>query len=446
MIIADEEHMKKLQKGSLNFQRVAFQQRVLKGRNMKRLSKSSKISTEEGETDLKSNTDEYDTAEESDHAPQVVSSRSHPKGASKSLTMKKSGNAGVRKGDLAPPRVSESTQIGTIGGGDTEEKSVNSPSDGVINDGQEPCCSKFLSKNDVFDQDDDVISQASDEAMLKRVDALLEKHDVILNEDNETVKQNQNENAMVTTSESKATNPKRVVIDKVSKKPASAPAKRRVTFSNSFLEHGSVRGTVEKFLGTSQQFLNGHFYKLANDPCTSYVPDDLPEDLQSVRAFTYTTLDQIKSKPNPSVDIFKETKLFASRTSLAMHRSLNFERLDPMNAMNTHDALVINPMGLSINLVPSPFRAYFPKTKVRHTDKDTELWKRIKASNTINDVIVNRLTPNEYLEILREELSLGSDLVEEHMTLLEEVKKHGNTGMDKQSFKVSRKKIFFFDR
>ena len=113
-----------------------------------------------------------------------------------------------------------------------------------------------------------------------------------------------------------------------------------------------------------------------------------------------------------------------------------------MNAMNTHDALVINPMGLSINLVPSPFRAYFPKTKVRHTDKDTELWKRIKASNTINDVIVNRLTPNEYLEILREELSLGSDLVEEHMALLEEVKKHGNTGMDKQAFKVSRKFCF----
>eukprot|EP00111_Clytia_hemisphaerica_P023811 TCONS_00070164-protein len=416
MIVADEEHMKKLQKGSLNFQRVAFQQRVLKGRNMKRLSQSSlKNSTEEGETGLKSNTDEYDTAEESDHAPSLMSNSSRPVGASEDVTGKMTT---VRESGVTPSQVSESESTG----GAKARKSDNTPSDCVIDDGQEPCCSKSLPKNDTGRQDDDV--------MLKRVDSLLRKHDVISIEDKEG-KQSENE----ISSDSKNSNSTSTATKRDVKKPATD--KRRVTFSNSFSEHGTVRGTVEEYLGTSQQFLNGHFYKLSNnDPCTSYVSEDLPDDLQSARAFTYSTLDQIKSKPNPSIDYFKETKLFASRTSLAMHRSLNFERLDPMNAMNTHDALVINPMGLNINLVTSPFRAYFSKTKVKHSEKETELWKRIKDSNAINDVIINRLTPGEYSEILKEELSLEANLVEEHLKLLEEVKKHGNIGMDKQSFKT----------
>ena len=72
MIIADEEHMKKLQKGSLNFQRVAFQQRVLKGKNMNRLSKQAleksirRMPTLNNTDPSDGGEDEYSTAAEDD--------------------------------------------------------------------------------------------------------------------------------------------------------------------------------------------------------------------------------------------------------------------------------------------------------------------------------------------------------------------------------------------
>ena len=138
------------------------------------------------------------------------------------------------------------------------------------------------------------------------------------------------------------------------------------------------------------------------------------------------------------VDIFKETRLFASRTSLAMHRSLNFERLDPMNAMNTHDALVINPMKMNISLAASPFRVYFPRSKAKHTADDLEMWGRIRANGVKGGggVTTSRLSPDEYGEILRDDLKCEEALVAGHLKMVDVVKGYGNVGMNFDLFKV----------
>lgn len=120
-----------------------------------------------------------------------------------------------------------------------------------------------------------------------------------------------------------------------------------------------------------------------------------------------------------------------------MHRSLNYERLDPMNAMNTHDALVINPMKMCVHLAVSPYRAYFPRIKNHRTNSiDLQLWERIKGSGDAGDVTANRLTPAEYGEILRDDMKYGLELVAEHLSILDAVKRFGNIGMDIQKFQV----------
>lgn len=110
-----------------------------------------------------------------------------------------------------------------------------------------------------------------------------------------------------------------------------------------------------------------------------------------------------------------------------------------MNAMNTHDALVINPMKMNISLASSPFRVYFPRTKVKHSDSDLEMWKQIKT-NVVKGgggVTTNRLTPDEYGDILRDDLKYGEALIKEHLKMVDVVKAYGNVGMNFDLFKVS---------
>jgi len=110
MIIADEAHMKKLQMGTLNFQRVAFEQRVRKGRNMNRLSPFS---------------NDKDTAVE------------------ESETTSLDDDDGEIENILPPPkilqhRIPEGENV-------SKEPSKNIPVESaVVDDGQQPCCSKSL--------------------------------------------------------------------------------------------------------------------------------------------------------------------------------------------------------------------------------------------------------------------------------------------------------------
>lgn len=173
------------------------------------------------------------------------------------------------------------------------------------------------------------------------------------------------------------------------------------------------------------------------DSTVYFVEKDLV--LFSSSQLRYTECERKAAKHTDMVDIFKETRLFASRTSLAMHRSLNFERLDPMNAMNTHDALVINPMKMNISLSSSPFRVYFPRTKTKQqTTSDIEMWKRIKANGAKGGggVTTNRLSPDEYGDILRDDLKCEEVLIAGHLKMVDIVKAYGNVGMDIDLFKV----------
>jgi len=200
-----------------------------------------------------------------------------------------------------------------------------------------------------------------------------------------------------------------------------------------------LRGVIEEYIGTSNGFLNGFFSRVSNhEHTTKYISSSSSADhsFKRNRTLVYTQLERKHSKLSRYVNIFKETNLFASRTSLAMHRSLNIERLDPTNAMNTHDALVINPVNVKMNIIVSPYRSFFSKVKHKLTDEENEVWKRIRSGVKINHVNLNRLSSEDYAGILKNSLQFDENLVAEHLQVVSMVKAAGNVGIDLISLKV----------
>ena len=398
MIIADEAHMKKLQKGSLNFQRVAFEQRVRKGRTMNRLSSPSLSPTKRHNIAAATEESEATSQDDDDEELQDMQRISEEESVNKE-----------------PHKVIPVLPLQSI----PEEESVgidphkSSPVESaVVEDGQKPCCSKSL---------DETPSSRSPPSVLKKSvggsvgDA---KSATVHTASGTKRKNSDNPEVEATTKEIK---------------------KRRVTFSTqppAAVGTKPLRGIVEEFIGTSNGFLNGSFSKLSNHEHTTKYKST-SRCCQRKRTLVYTQLERKHSKQSGFVDIFKETRLFASRTSLAMHRSLNFERLDPTNAMNTHDALVMNPVKVKVNMVVSPYRSFFSKAKHKLTDKENEMWQRIKASDRINDVNLNRLSSEDLAEVLRESLQCGEDLIAEHLQVVSIIKAAGNVGVDLNSLNVN---------
>ena len=106
--------------------------------------------------------------------------------------------------------------------------------------------------------------------------------------------------------------------------------------------------------------------------------------------------------------------------------------------MDTHAALVISPMNMNISLGASPFRVYFPRSKAKHTADDLEMWGRIRANGVKGGggVTTSRLSPDEYGEILRDDLKCDEALVAGHLKMVDVVKGYGNVGMNFDLFKV----------
>ena len=65
------------------------------------------------------------------------------------------------------------------------------------------------------------------------------------------------------------------------------------------------------------------------------------------------------------------------------------------------------------------------------------MWQRIKASDRINDVNLNRLSSEDLAEVLRESLQCGEDLIAEHLQVVSIIKSAGNVGVDLNSLNVN---------
>lgn len=394
MIIADEAHMKKLQMGTLNFQRVAFEQRVRKGRNMNRLSPFS---------------NDKDTAVE------------------ESETTSLDDDDGEIENILPPPkilqhRIPEGENV-------SKEPSKNIPVESaVVDDGQQPCCSKSLDE-----LPSSVGSSCSpppvSEEMASAVSDTTPTNVLKLTACGSKRKVHKAEVAIKTPREVKK---RRVTFN-------TPPAPNTLLAADVTASSKPLRGVIEEYIGTSNGFLNGFFSRVSNhEHTTKYISSSSSADhsFKRNRTLVYTQLERKHSKLSRYVNIFKETNLFASRTSLAMHRSLNIERLDPTNAMNTHDALVINPVNVKMNIIVSPYRSFFSKVKHKLTDEENEVWKRIRSGVKINHVNLNRLSSEDYAGILKNSLQFDENLVAEHLQVVSMVKAAGNVGIDLISLKV----------
>ena len=236
MIIADEEHMKKLQKGSLNFQRVAFQQRVLKGKNMNRLSKKA---LEKSIRRTPNNTDPSDGAEEGystaaeddeDRISQDESEQCAP----------------PLRGILSKKQTMEEDSPGRIARSSGNSLSTSKE------DSQQPCCSKSLNLTELNNQKEVVSKEDETFSMSSGIGR----------------KRKTSHPSTINTLNSNNSN------DKLSMTPLVPVKKPKVTFR----DHTSSQttelienmipsryrcGAIEEYLGTSGGFLNGRFFRLA---------------------------------------------------------------------------------------------------------------------------------------------------------------------------------------
>lgn len=260
MIIADEEHMKKLQKGSLNFQRVAFQQRVLKGKNMNRLSKKA---LEKSIRRTPNNTDPSDGAEEGystaaeddeDRISQDESEQCAP----------------PLRGILSKKQTMEEDSPGRI-----ERSSGNSLSTSK-EDSQQPCCSKSLPPQTLRDLSQVTEENAGKIALPTTYLTELNNQKEVVSKEDETFsmssgigrKRKTSHPSTINTLNSNNSN------DKLSMTPLVPVKKPKVTFR----DHTSSQttelienmipsryrcGAIEEYLGTSGGFLNGRFFRLA---------------------------------------------------------------------------------------------------------------------------------------------------------------------------------------
>ena len=151
----------------------------------------------------------------------------------------------------------------------------------------------------------------------------------------------------------------------------------------------------------------------------------------------------VKNAPKPklykgNVDIFKSGKLHASRTSLMMHRSIANEKLVPTNAMNTHDALVINPMIASAHLKASPFQTFFTKLKPSFKSISKETIKRFREQKRDVGLYSDGLSTDEFEEILKDVYNYNEHIISEYMKLISLIKKGGAVGVQYQELKVSQ--------
>ena len=186
-----------------------------------------------------------------------------------------------------------------------------------------------------------------------------------------------------------------------------------------------------------------------NSFCCSYSVLDEGEEIKSYNPRTSSTVKRKiflygnegarkrQKTSSDQLDFFKNTKLHASRTSLMMHRSLTNEKLLPTNAMNTHDALVMNPMEITFHLKTSPFRDFFNQCKHKLTSSEEGIWKRFRECPDVSNHIGGGLPVDDYCSILKEEFEFNAVYITYHTLIVERIKAVGVAGLKIKLFNVS---------
>ena len=205
--------------------------------------------------------------------------------------------------------------------------------------------------------------------------------------------------------------------------------------SSSMRQHGVIRG----FLNSSLFACSYNSFKIF-DSCKNYKGSLFAHE-QICFSYTNEVPRTKRRLLTEKINMFKDTKLHASRTSLSMQRSLTSEKLVPTNAMNTHDALVTNPMEVIIHSKTSPFRIFLTKLKISSAQK--EVWKRFSEENEYDENDSRELSITEYCDRLRENMNFVEYKILDHMRIMDKIRSFGVAGLKVNEFKVCWMFVYF---
>ena len=383
MTISDETYLKKLREPQLNFQRVAFEQRLRRG---EKVIKRKHFTKSDDGSDLEDNYGGVTKKKrEQDHLQ-------HDEKATISFSKENSSLSGVTTEKQYIKAVPESSVVTRI------------ESEPTIVDG-----SKFQPDGD----NQNVIG--------KEIDVNTESNPVKSGDDTKT----------------HLLKCKKKIV-RFENKPSTSKNTGSSLKFNRFtrFEKHKICGVVANSLTSSTNSLSCSYEVLGEgEPMIPYVSNT--SKVVKGKTFEYSNQGSSKrQKISDKLDFFKDTKLHASRTSLMMRRSLANEKLVPTSAMNTHDTLVMNPMQITFHLKASPFRNFFNRYKHKLTPEEEKVWKRFReCSDSIDDTACG-LSAEEYTDILKDELKLTEVLIVEHIKVIEKVKTAGVTGLKIKHFEV----------
>lgn len=402
MTLSDEEHLKKLQKGALNFQRVAFDQRMQKGRSLQ-LKHSFNIRSpeEKDEDEQKDNfNDDYGIHYEDGFNENVSS-----------------------------PEISK----------DTTSAVTELVHDTVQTDFDQPTCSKYITgENSCIPTSLSITKNDSRESHKSaKVD------DCNIPEDS---------------SESGVkigTKRKGVKFDVISgtsstcKRGRINASKLKSTVSSVLTYENRLRGHLQQSISLCSGKLQCSYSGLASSK--SLIKENITNSsmtgVKRRSVFTYTS-EQKRNRyaTDNNISTLKEGGLHASRTSLRMHRSVTDEKLIPTNAMNTHDALVMNPMPIRVHLHTTPFKSFFTRSKVKLTEEEQALWKRNRVDiGNGNEISMDHMKFEEYFELLKDQLKYSEEVLQNHEKIIDKVKSCGPVGITIRTFKVTICNKYFFE-
>ena len=249
--------MKKLQKGSLNFQRVAFQQRVLKGKSMKRLSKQAL----ERSTRKNNNNDLSDGENEDECESTAVEEEG-------TIDDVRFSQEEEDDGEVFPPRgILRTTQGNPLLNQRHLELQTDYSSSDVIDQGisQQPCCSKSLPPpHNLYEEKEHARATICPPELNK------EEHSTPSGKAASS-KSTANTNSIGRKRKTSypSTNVEKRIKTTATSAPPSATNKQKVTFLDGSHPPASVEtisskcGAIEEYLGTSGGFLNGRFFRLS---------------------------------------------------------------------------------------------------------------------------------------------------------------------------------------
>lgn len=419
MTKCDENHMKKLQQGNLNFQSLVFEQRVRRGESLVNSRMlltgnladnastvgNTRTSTTRNQTDIRKSFDSISSKTQA-----TDSESDEVRNAAKSVC-RETFNTG-----------SES---------DKNRNAVDNVCSNVNSEHSEGGISGNIERKE---GNDDVVKSSSISKAIDEGEKSSVVHSSIIPEvetDVKSICRNQTKGPC---------NKRRNSLNRGVSPP------RKIIKKGSFTEESTSK-LGNKRNKTSEQKKHGTIFASISTVTTSCSYKETPKDVspqqkqqqritrrfsERENEFRYSTDSAKKVRTlNDRLDLLKVKKMHASRTALTMHRSINNKQLVPTNAMNTHDALIINPMRVEYHVRSSPFRTTF--TKLKHHSSDA--WKRLRMQED-GACAMETLSISEYCTILREDLKYSAKQIDTHVVIIDRVGAAQTIGIKLKDFKV----------